>query len=114
MKKNRKMILTVLLIILILSVNVINTFALDSIISPLSVHVHNFKRVVEYRSVDEYNDYLHSVSTSGYDSCTSCYLSVPFDEIVYESHTLLSEPVVKNNIHQIRIYCTQCGYEGFY
>lgn len=114
MKKNRKMILTTLLIILILSVNVINTFALDSIISPLSVHIHNFKRVVEYRSVDEYNDYLHSVSTSGYDHCTSCYLSVPFDEIVYESHTLVSKPVVKDNIYQLYIYCTQCDFDGYY
>jgi hypothetical protein len=114
MKKNRKMILTTLLIILILSVNVINTFALDSIISPLSVHVHNFKRVVDYRSVVKYNDYLHSVSTSGYDSCTSCYLSVPFDEIVFKSHTLSSKPVVINNILQICIYCTQCEHEEFH
>jgi hypothetical protein len=81
------MILTTLLIILILSVNVINTFALDGVVSPSSVHVHTFKRVVE--SIEYYSNGFNSHDTeiTGFNNCTKCYYSEYFSTSRKEPHT---------------------------
>ncbi len=116
MKKTNKMIVTALLIILITSVMTINTFALDDVISPYSVHEHNFTRVVDYVGISHYDNYGHYVATSGYLHCKTCYLSVPFDEEVYEPHTLIREPRILDGVLGMYEECIEpgCDYWDHY
>jgi len=87
MRKNKKILLTVLLIVLIISVNVINAFALDDGVSPLSVHVHSFVMDIQSSVVyDIDNENYHMGSQSGFLNCTTCYHSEPFDRDIQESH----------------------------
>jgi hypothetical protein len=102
------MILTVLLIILIISVNVINAFALEGIVSPSSVHVHTFKRVIESINYKDYNMYRHIVTTSGYLNCTTCYHSELFSEESLKTHTASGDYCLGNDIHMYWSYCGLC------
>ena len=104
------MILTVLLVILIMSVNVINAFALEGVISPSSVHVHTFKRVIESIDYSDYNMYNHITHTSGYLNCTTCYHSEPFSEYSHKTHTASGDYCL-GDIH-IHIYWVQCNLCG--
>jgi hypothetical protein len=115
-KSNKKIILTALLIILLISVNISNAFALDDVISPFSVHVHNFTRVVDHIGIADYDNYGHYIATSGYLQCKTCYFSMPFDEEVYEYHTLVRGPLVIGGVLVMHEECTKpgCDYEGDY
>jgi len=109
MRKNKKILLTVLLIVLIISVNVINAFALDDGVSPLSVHVHSF--VMDIQSSSVYNigdENYHMVSQSGYLNCTTCYHSEPFDREIQESHDYRSVSISTRPF--VYWKCIDCGY----
>ena len=109
MGKNKKMLLTLLLIVLIISVNVVNAFAFDYGVSPSSVHIHSFVRDIQSSSVyDIGNENYHMVSQSGYLNCTTCYHSEPFDRDIEESHDYR-----ERRIHMrpfVYWECIDCGY----
>jgi uncharacterized membrane protein len=109
MRKNKMMLLTVLLIIFIISVNVINAFALDDGVSPSSVHIHTFKKVVDFTSYDVSSFDDHYVYRSGYQHCTTCYHSEPFDERTEEPHNLVVKTKYHENSHHVyEKVCTKC------
>lgn len=116
MKKTNKMIVTALLILLIISVNISNAFALEEVISPFSVHIHNYTRVVTYTGIASFDNYGHYVATSGYLHCKTCYLSEPFDEEVYEPHTLIREPRILDGVLGMYEECIEpgCDYWDHY